>query len=389
MKHLRSLKLPFVLLWALLVGVLQAQSTPTDYKLRAGDQVHVFVIGEKDLSQDVSVLEDGTASYPYAGQFRAEGMTLQSFRSKVTDALSKVIRNPEVTVSLTRSRPRLASGVGVFFKPATVEFQPGQTLLDLIAKCEGLVVATRPEWVHAQLIRKQQVLPIDYLRLVNGDATQNRELEDGDVFLVNETDIDRKSVKVLGEVGHPGAFPVASTVTFSSILAQAGGATPHASLRSAVITRGIVTVPVDLSRLVLEGREPSGVRLLPGDTLLIPANVAHFLVVGAVKQPGLFDVPETQRITLMDALARSGGFDPEADLRWVYILRKASFADPAKANVVQTPEKIDMRASVLRGRIASMELHEGDVVYVPFRKTPVGFKDVTGIIGAAILQFIP
>ena len=78
------------------------------------------------------------------------------------------------------------------------------------------------------------------------------------------------------------------------------------------------------------------------------------VVVGAVAQPGKFDVHETR--TLLQAIDRAGGFTPEAHPNSVVIERCAG----------EQWEDIHVVASrVARGGEGDFPLKDGDIVHVP------------------------
>ncbi|HZS41116.1 MAG TPA: polysaccharide biosynthesis/export family protein [Polyangia bacterium] len=77
---------------------------------------------------------------------------------------------------------------------------------------------------------------------------------------------------VLGEVAHPGAFPVRGEVSVIQALALAGGPTEFANQRSVVVIRPSQgkqsRYKVDC-REVLAGNAPA-IALMPGDTVFVP-----------------------------------------------------------------------------------------------------------------------
>jgi polysaccharide biosynthesis/export protein len=78
---------------------------------------------------------------------------------------------------------------------------------------------------------------------------------------------------VLGEVAHPGAFPVRGPITVVQALALAGGPTEFANARKVVVIRsgkdGTQTRYKVDARDVLAGNAPA-LPLVPGDTVFVP-----------------------------------------------------------------------------------------------------------------------
>jgi polysaccharide export outer membrane protein len=77
---------------------------------------------------------------------------------------------------------------------------------------------------------------------------------------------------VLGEVAHPGAYPLAGAMTVLEAMAMAGGPTEFARTSSMIVIRRggdkPLRVRVNLGEIV-DGRTPP-LALLPGDTVYVP-----------------------------------------------------------------------------------------------------------------------
>ena len=56
-------------------GTLLADSAQADMLVHAGDHLNVQITGETDLSQTVTVADDGTIGLPLVGQVRVAGVT--------------------------------------------------------------------------------------------------------------------------------------------------------------------------------------------------------------------------------------------------------------------------------------------------------------------------
>src|SRR4051812_4837737 len=53
------------------------QGTSVDYTLGPGDVLRITIYGHGDLPQEVVLLSDGSFTYPFIGQVRAVGLTVQ------------------------------------------------------------------------------------------------------------------------------------------------------------------------------------------------------------------------------------------------------------------------------------------------------------------------
>jgi polysaccharide export outer membrane protein len=108
---------------------------------------------------------------------------------------------------------------------------------------------------------------------LKGEITQRlKPLVEQPVVSVMVAEINAAKFYVLGEVAHPGAFPVRGQVSVIQALALAGGPTEYADPRSVVVIRpgrtGAKRYKVD-AKNVLAGKARA-ISLEPGDTVYVP-----------------------------------------------------------------------------------------------------------------------
>ena len=115
-------------------------------------------------------------------------------------------------------------------------------------------------------------------------------------------------IHVSGEVNHPGNFAVVpGGTTVMALLAEAGGQTPAAALsKSQLLHNGQVST-LDLHPLETDLDDSVGkMKLVAGDTLLIPSNKAKIGVYGEVRAPAIYYIPDGEQLP-PDASAAAGG----------------------------------------------------------------------------------
>lgn len=172
---------------------------------------------------------------------------------------------------------------------------------------------------------------------------------------------------ILGKVVSPGMYPIDSHTTIITALARAqglasgqyeGSTIEVADLKNAYLVRRGKVVPVDFEALVRRGDTREDVALEDGDYLYLPSSLAQEVhVLGEVFKPRAYGF--RGRVTLLQAVAESGGFKPTARLGDVVILREV---DGEKRLL-----SVDVRA-VLDGKAPDPELAVGDILYVPRRR---------------------
>jgi len=145
------------------------------------------------------------------------------------------------------------------------------------------------------------------------------------------------------------------------------------NLRGVRILRDKKIAPVDVYSLMVEGSIEQNFWLRPGDTIFLPDNrTQNVFVFGAVKKPG--PIPMAQgRMNLLEAIAAADPQSVGSKLEHVRIIRSLT-TTTGELLVVDV-------AAIRRGEALSMQLVEGDVVYVP--------KNAFGTWNDAIAEILP
>ena len=121
-------------------------------------------------------------------------------------------------------------------------------------------------------------MAVNLFQLLSADgAIRDFVVDAGDVvFIPPRGPADEQKVFVLGEVKNPGAFPLIPSMRLSQALAQAGGPTTVAVLKSARIIRGGLANPglveVDFQQVVEQGDQSQDLLLQPNDLVLLPRS---------------------------------------------------------------------------------------------------------------------
>ncbi len=163
------------------------------YKIGAGDNLSVSVWKNPELSGSVPVRPDGKISVPLIGDIQAEGMEPQALASAITSKLENYVRSPQVTVVVTNAvsteflhRVRVT---GAIQKPASLPFQKGMTVMDVVLVSGGLTPFASAN--DARLYRNTEEGPKVYgikLKdiLEKGKIETNYPLQPGDIVTIPE-----------------------------------------------------------------------------------------------------------------------------------------------------------------------------------------------------------
>jgi len=204
------------------------------YRVAPQDVLQVTVWNRPELnnpsntSNELSgrvVNADGSLYYPFVGSFVAAGKTVQEIRDFITSALMKVIKQPQVDVSVLQYRSQRVYVSGEVRTPGTVpvtDIPP--ELTEVIARAGG--ATNEADLSGVTVIRGSETLRLNLQSLYYaGNLRSNIRLQHGDV--VNVPERRASKVFVTGEVIRPAALLLPrGPFTLADALADAGGVNP-------------------------------------------------------------------------------------------------------------------------------------------------------------------
>lgn len=164
-----------------------------NYRIGVGDELHVQVWRNEELSARIPVRPDGKISSPLVGDIVAAGLTTQELAKAITEKLAAYVRNPEVTVIVTNPVSadflRRVRVTGAVRTPTSVSYRQGMTVLDLVLQAGGLTEFAAPG--KARLYRtvegRTKVYAVDLSAILEkGDLKTNYPLYPSDVVTIPE-----------------------------------------------------------------------------------------------------------------------------------------------------------------------------------------------------------
>lgn len=180
----------------------------------------------------------------------------------------------------------------------------------------------------------------------------------------------KRKIYIFGGVQKPGSYEIPPTerVTLIQFLATAGGFSDRAYKEFAQIVRRkaegdreVIRLSIlDVERAVARGNAGADIDLCPDDLVIIPSAARVIYVLGAVKEPGSFDIPTDAPITVSMAVSRAGSYTRFAATGRVQVIRHTPTGELKRITV-------DLDAVLGSHADQDAELLPGDVVYVPER----------------------
>ena len=272
------------LLFCILTAAAAAQSRPPvmeevgkanlpSQKLGVDDLVAVSVYDAPELTRTTRVEQDGSIYLPLLEKgIPASGLLPRELERSITSALKtgEILINPVVKVTVVEYHSRPIAVMGAVRRPVTFQAEGAVTLLDALARAEGL---SDDSGTEVLVTRAGEVQHIALKSLLNdADPAANITLTGGEEVRVPEAG----KISVVGNVTRPGAFPVRAPDdhTILQLIALSEGLLPFAEKVAYIVRRdanGVPQeIPVELDQIMK--RQSPDIKLQAGDIFYIPDN---------------------------------------------------------------------------------------------------------------------
>jgi polysaccharide export outer membrane protein len=268
---------------------------PQPYRIGAGDSLYITVWDHPELTSPAGsqqqtvangrlVRSDGSLFYPYVGNIKAAGMTIEELRHAITSKLGRYVENPQVDVSVVGYGSQRITLRGAFTKsdpqpigavPMTLNQVIGTAGINTdLADLSDLVLTRDGTEYHINL---------NTLAQGTGKASADIYLKPGDdLFLpYNES----REVYVMGEVVRPQAITFKTSMNLTQVIGRSGGLNPITSNGKAIyVIRGVANLKEEPATVFhLNGRSPAAFALAdnfvmrPGDVVFVgPSGVTKW-----------------------------------------------------------------------------------------------------------------
>lgn len=163
-----------------------------NYLIGPGDNLQIFVWRHEDISGSFLVRPDGKITTSLVEDLSVSGKTPTQLARDLESELGKFIRDPIVTVSVTRFQGPFSEQIRVIgeaSQPQAISYKEDMTLLDLMIAVGGLTEFADGD--GAKLIRvidgQQREFDVHLDSLVKkGDITANVDILPGDILIIPE-----------------------------------------------------------------------------------------------------------------------------------------------------------------------------------------------------------
>jgi len=118
-----------------------------EYRIAIGDELHVRFLYQPDNNEQLPVRPDGRISLGVTGEMDVVGLTPTELEKLIEERSAGKLRNPEVTVVVTKVGDKYVYVGGEVAKPGAIPLQPGMTPLQAVMQTGGFKMTAKKDSV--------------------------------------------------------------------------------------------------------------------------------------------------------------------------------------------------------------------------------------------------
>lgn len=247
------------------------------YHLGPGDEVTITVVPQKGYNSKGVVLSDGTLRLAGIGKFAVAGMTLDELEAAVRKALSRDLKDPEVTASLEKGHTQHAVIRGAVEKAGDFEVEDGLTLEGLIVLAGGLTQLADTQKIQLQRRGSETIETINLEERYRQGIRGKVAIDPGDEVFIPDV---KDTVIVLGAIQKGGRFSIKpGQTTVADLLTSGRPELAGATNPSLVDLRGVELIragekprKIPVKELLKNPSSKENVVLANGDIIYLPGK---------------------------------------------------------------------------------------------------------------------
>ena len=268
-------------------------ATSDNYPLGPGDQIAISVTDLEDFNDKIFRIDlSGDLTLPQAGRVHASGFTAPALEEQLRTRLSRILKDPQVVVSIASYGSQPVSILGAVNSPGIRQVEGRKSLFEVLSLAGGLRtdagylirITREAKWgaiplpgVQVDSVTGVTTASVKVRDIMNAsNMAANIPIFPGDTISIPRADV----VYAVGSVVKSGGFLLNEHETLSAlqVVSLAEGLSKTADGKKARIIRTLdgaasrTEIPVDL-KLLLAGKGQD-VQLQAGDILFIPNNNA-------------------------------------------------------------------------------------------------------------------
>lgn len=265
---------------------LDIEKNSYQYRVGIGDVLRITVYNHPELTNPQgeyrsakdsgnTVRNDGNIFFPYVGNVKVVGMTVDQIRKILSDRLVKYIESPQIDVSVagfSSHKIYVSGAVKTSGKQALTDIPT--TIIDAVNTAGGLT--SEADWDHAVLTHKDKSETISLRSLLQkGDLMQNRIMYSGDSLYVPRN--DELKVTVMGETISQDTLKMGMYgMTLAEAINNTGGLSrSHSDATGVFVIRPTGTMKGKIARIYQLDASDASAMVMASQFQLEPKDVVY------------------------------------------------------------------------------------------------------------------
>jgi len=300
--------------------------TPADYVISSGDELNIYVYGDRDKLYNPIVNAEGTIELPYIGPVKIGGMEYAHAKKHLKHLLKKHFTLSDFSISINKYSAIQVTLIGDVEHPGLYNLSSFSSVKDLLIASKGVRETTSVR----DIVIKRDGKVIEHLDfydlLFEGKRFGSKLLKHGDLVLIKQA---KTLVSIDGYVNNSAIFELKEDETLADLLRYAGGMKADASRLNIKIERYKDNSTIE--NFELSVKEADTFAMQNGDKVtLYPLDdsaKANVNIYGNIIRPGSYPITKAKTLnSLLQEAVKEGRkkfFLPETYFEYGVIKRYA------------------------------------------------------------------
>ncbi len=208
--------------------------TPDNYTIAAGDELELYIYGDRDEKQALTVQNDGTVQLAYIGPVKIGGMSYKDAKEHITAQLKHHFKTSSFKLVMSKYSSIQVTLIGDVKNPGIYNLSSFSTVKDVLIAAKGVRKSASVRDILVK--RKGKVIAdIDFYDLLfHGKDIATTLLKHGDIVIVKQAKI---LVSVDGYTNNSAIFELKKGESLAKLIYYAGGMKAEASSQAIKIER--------------------------------------------------------------------------------------------------------------------------------------------------------
>jgi len=263
--------------------------TPDDYILSTGDELNIYIYGDRDKVYNLMISNNGTIEVPFIGPIKVGGMKYIKAQEHLQNRLQNHFKRSDFNIKIGKYSTIQVTLVGDVSHPGLYNISSFSTVKDLLIASRG---TNKTASVREILIKRNGkiISKLDFYDLLfHGKNFGNILLRHGDIVIIQQA---KKLISIDGNVNNSAIFELTENENLHNLLVYAGGMRPNASKLNIKIDRFSDNLKIETFNIAL--KDARDFKMRNGDAVYIhsldDSDRDNVNIYGNIIRPGSYPI---------------------------------------------------------------------------------------------------